>query len=707
MTTGDLGLGIMFAVGVSGMRNLFLLGGAIKAVGKASIESAINMDMLRYGMTKLVVGAALVVVAFKGIKDAIDLAEEASEFDYQMRHLGALGQQYGEDMSGLRGEILDLSIQYGLSAVDIAEANKELIRAGYAPSEAMEMSGGIASLARIGEMSQSEASETILAIINSMKLLPSEVDRLVDTVAYASNQGWADPSAFMAGFARFGATGYTMNQSPETLMSMFLLLKSQGLSDAKAGMQVRMLLSRILAPSAASAKLLDDMNINTHDSDGNFLNIFDILGDIRAGIAAGRGTEADFMEAFTDEELQAFYRQQGQDATTIFSQRPVVAYHIISSAEQDGLLGADVGKALADRIQADSGGYGAAYLAELQDSYTYQKDQLIATWEAIKIQVGIPLLKILSSLLTKFKPLLKNLFDFLSANEGFTEGLAKLMLVLPLATGVAGLVIAIQGLKIVWTAIKGVEGLNAALALLKTGQVVDAAAKTAWYTKLPVILLAKIALVIAALVLIFYIVKGWFDVIALDMESLGANARRLLANFFIFFLNVLVEPIRLSLASLGTLVMGIGFLIEKISSLLPTVEGTWFQDRVGMTMSETFDELYGGMSFGENGGGFLQGFGFNSYEIDSDRMAANAMPEGITPILDDAYFSRLLSEASGNGTSGETPSESPANPLKTESAGTGVHIGSLHINITSDSDDPEAVGQTIADAIERKLRRVL
>jgi TP901 family phage tail tape measure protein len=211
----DFGIGMLFSVGVSGERSLYALSSLMNAVKASAIAASIELGVLTRAAAVFAVGLGVTILGIKAFKAALNMADEAAEFDYQLRHIAALGASFGEDMSGYGDDILDLSMKYGIAAIDIAQASKELLRAGLSPSESTAMLDPILQMSLIGEMSASDAASTMLAVVNSMKYSATDAAAIMDTLTYSANAGWIEVEDFWQGFARFGAQSLAMNQPLE------------------------------------------------------------------------------------------------------------------------------------------------------------------------------------------------------------------------------------------------------------------------------------------------------------------------------------------------------------------------------------------------------------------------------------------------------------------------------------------------------------
>lgn len=704
----DLGLGILFSVGISGHRNLLLLSSAMRAVKDSALAAGWNLAALGTGATTAVVGIGILMASVNNLKAALDLAEETAQFDYQMRHIRALGEQYGEDVSGVTDDILQMSMTYGMAATDIAEASKELIRSGRSPSEALQITPDILELALVGELSPQQATDTMLSVLNTMGLAATEAGNVTDMLAYAANQGWVTVGDFAEGFARFGAPGAAMNQSIEELIAMFIMMKNSGISSARAATMMRMMFTRLRAPSSAAATLLEDLNIDLFNADRSFRSVFDIVEDVRQAVASGIISEQQAYEAMTGEDFQQMLMQEGMDVRTIFSQRPMLGYDILTQAAKDGLVGVEVGKTLAENIKNNHEGYAQLYLNEIQDSFTFHKNQLTETWNAIKYKVGLPMLEILNEVLKTLKPVIDRAYELAKNNPELAKTAAYAALIVPLVTAVGGLILTLKGLIVVYKAVQGLAGIQAAikglggLSTAASSEVpAAAAAGSSSLAGLAGTILTWAGIILGAIAITKWVIEA-IKFYGNDISTFIGNWLRFQVNIIIGAANTILEIVA---GLVGCVVLAFARIMEAAEWIYNALPGEnvdltgWMGDI--STLADARDLILGGSQF-------MQTIGYLDYEIpeqwrpdSSGFYPGQARVNPLTPEDMAGIRNALNATAPREDASTVTSIKRGQEPMA------GLSIGSFTINVTGGKGTPEEIGDAVVSALDSQVKRTL
>jgi TP901 family phage tail tape measure protein len=213
----------------------------------------------------------------------------------------------------LRAAALETGHAFGLTAIQVAQAEEELAKAGVSVAEILggALSGSLA-LAAAGELSVAEAATIAVQAMNAFNLSGSDVGRIAGVLASGANKSATDVHNLGQGLSQVAVNANRMKLSLEDTIGTLALFAQKGIVGSDAGTSLKLMLSR-LAPTTKEAGEQYRKYFGTDSpfyEDGQFIGLtasfkklHDVLGDLAttdmdavgrflqdvAGTDAGRG----------------------------------------------------------------------------------------------------------------------------------------------------------------------------------------------------------------------------------------------------------------------------------------------------------------------------------------------------------------------------------------------------------------------------------
>lgn len=267
--------------------------GAVRA-GKAFVEITANDTQLqrslkrvqhsvvRLGNMMRQVGSGMVIAGGAMGLPMVLAARHAATFEDAMLELqGAVSDISPKQMEAVRAEALRLSREMGVAPEKVAQAFALLIKAGLSVDEAM--AGATKSAVEFSRVSGVGAQEAATFMKVAMNVFGVSAAEAVDTLSAAADASETDIAHMVEAFGLVGSAGKTFQQSLFGVSQAFAALARYGIQGEEAGTGVKVLLSRLVAPSKEAEKALATLGLSVEsfrDAEGGLLPIVQIVNII-------------------------------------------------------------------------------------------------------------------------------------------------------------------------------------------------------------------------------------------------------------------------------------------------------------------------------------------------------------------------------------------------------------------------------------------
>lgn len=268
-----------------------------------------------------------------GVAAAAGLGIAAKEFVDFENTITAASAKFGpafqrgtEGFEQLGAVARKIGAETEFSAKSAAEGLDFLALAGFKADQAMSLLPGVVNLATAAQTDLASASDIASDSLGAFGLMTEDSDQLaknftrtMDVMAKTTTTSNTDLNTLFESVKKGGASFTAAGQSLESFNALAGAMANAGLKGAESGTQLRNIMLKMAKPSAEAGALMKKLGVVTADSDGNFRDIIDILGDFESGLA-GMGTE-----------------QRSAALATIFGSRSVTGMNLLLDQGADSL----------------------------------------------------------------------------------------------------------------------------------------------------------------------------------------------------------------------------------------------------------------------------------------------------------------------------------------------------------------------------------
>lgn len=251
-------------------------------------------DKLTLGIT-----TPLAAAGTAATKSAVDFESSMS------RVAGALDDPQA-NMDELRQLALDMGAATVFGASDAGAAMEELAKGGLTAADIK--GGSLATtmdLAAAGSMNLADAANTVVQAMGAFGLTAEDTGRAANALAGGAAASSADVSDLTQGLSQCAAQSNAAGWSIEDTTAVLSAFADAGITGSDAGTSLKTMLQRLAAPTDAAATMIEQLGIETRDSQGHMKDA--------AGIAEELSTKlGNLDDATRDAALQTIF---GSDAS--------------------------------------------------------------------------------------------------------------------------------------------------------------------------------------------------------------------------------------------------------------------------------------------------------------------------------------------------------------------------------------------------------
>lgn len=259
-------------------------------------------------------------------------ARQAQAFDDALLELkGSVSDITPKQLKAVREESLRLSKALGISPAAIAQSFAMLVKAGMSVEDAL--GGAAKSAVEFAAVSGVSAQEAATFMKVAMNVFGTSSAEAVDTLSAAADASETDIRHMVEAFGLVGSAGKTFQQSLFGVSQAFAALASYGIQGEEAGTGIKVLLSRLVAPSSEAAKALGLLGLSVEsfrDAEGRLLPIVQIV-DIISRQLRGMSKEARGM-ILSQKALVDVFGDRGIKVISAFADMGVEGFNEIADA---------------------------------------------------------------------------------------------------------------------------------------------------------------------------------------------------------------------------------------------------------------------------------------------------------------------------------------------------------------------------------------
>lgn len=247
----------------------------------AASVSKLGKSIDRVVKTSLVAGGAAVVAGLAvATRQMVDFNASMTKAGALFKDLDPTSASFGQSLKVIGQAARDVAAKTEFSAVDTADALQKMAMAGVDSATAMELLAGTADLATAAGVSLGDAVGMAMDSMGAlgMKVGAENLQKISDVMAKAGSLANTDLPGVFDAMKTAGPIFTSAGQSVETLAAAIDMLAAGGIKGAEAGTQLKAIFMQ-LGQSAKRAQL-KKLGISVVDSQGNFLSLVDIVGQL-------------------------------------------------------------------------------------------------------------------------------------------------------------------------------------------------------------------------------------------------------------------------------------------------------------------------------------------------------------------------------------------------------------------------------------------
>lgn len=235
----------------------------------------------------------------------------ANEFESSMSQTAGALDIPVDQMENLRELALQMGQDTIFSAKEAGEAMTELAKGGL--TEAQIEGGALAStmdLAASSGMELGNAANTVVQVMGAFQLGAEDSAVAVNALAGAAAASSTDVEPLTQALSQVAAQAYNAGWNVQDTTAVLAAFADAGINGSDAGTSLKTMLQRLAAPTDKAAALIEDLGINTRDSNGYMLSASDLAQELQDKL----GT---LEPATRDAAMQTIFGSDAMRAATV------------------------------------------------------------------------------------------------------------------------------------------------------------------------------------------------------------------------------------------------------------------------------------------------------------------------------------------------------------------------------------------------------
>lgn len=235
----------------------------------------------------------------------------ANEFESSMSQTAGALDIPVDHMENLRELALQMGQDTIFSAKEAGEAMTELAKGGL--TEAQIEGGALAStmdLAASSGMELGSAANTVVQVMGAFQLGAEDSAVAVNALAGAAAASSTDVEPLTQALSQVAAQAYNAGWNVQDTTAVLAAFADAGINGSDAGTSLKTMLQRLATPTDKAAALIEDLGINTRDSNGYMLSASDLAQELQDKLG---GLEP----ATRDAAMQTIFGSDAMRAATV------------------------------------------------------------------------------------------------------------------------------------------------------------------------------------------------------------------------------------------------------------------------------------------------------------------------------------------------------------------------------------------------------
>jgi TP901 family phage tail tape measure protein len=240
------------------------------------------------------------------------LAKSFLDFEQKMAHVKAVADDFGRSATGMKAlttAALEAGQAYGFTAVEVAEAQEALLKAGRTTAQVLggELNAAL-TLAAAGTISLDQAATITATTMTIFREQGIGAAHVANQLTGAANETVSGVLEMGSALSYVGPVAASLGVSFEETVATISVFNQAGIEAERAGTNLRGMLTNLLSPSAMAKAEMVRLGISLNDSNGKFIGLagtaqvlhdrLNGLSDAEKAVAVGRLTTNASMPGF-------------------------------------------------------------------------------------------------------------------------------------------------------------------------------------------------------------------------------------------------------------------------------------------------------------------------------------------------------------------------------------------------------------------------
>jgi TP901 family phage tail tape measure protein len=233
------------------------------------------------------VGAGVVIAA----KSFIEFDAAATAAGAKFKDLDVTSDTYAASLDMIKSKAREVAAVTEYNAVDTAGALDKMAMAGLSSEQAMAMLMGTTNLATAAGLDLTTAVDIATDTMGAFRLttdaagnaldasgISQNMDMVADIFARSTNMFNTDMPQMFEAIKKGGPVFADAGQSMESFSALVGVMANSGIKGSDAGTTLKNVMLRLAGPTDKAQQLIDGLGISIKDSQGNYLDVIDIIG---------------------------------------------------------------------------------------------------------------------------------------------------------------------------------------------------------------------------------------------------------------------------------------------------------------------------------------------------------------------------------------------------------------------------------------------
>jgi TP901 family phage tail tape measure protein len=228
------------------------------------------------------------LVAGAGLTAGFALAGRATlGFDKTISEVAAASEATGATLDRLRDAAIEAGAATAFSAVEAAQAQAELAKAGISTADILGGAlRGSLDLAAAGSLELGRSAEIAAAAMTVFKLSGNDVGHVADVLAAGANKSSADVEGLAQALDQSGLVAAQFGLGLEDTVGVLAQFAQAGLKGSDAGTSLKTALQRFVPQSKEARDAMEALGISLFDSEGRFIGIQAAAQELQDGLGS-------------------------------------------------------------------------------------------------------------------------------------------------------------------------------------------------------------------------------------------------------------------------------------------------------------------------------------------------------------------------------------------------------------------------------------